>query len=86
LRLDAGVPPDTPGDAETNEEKMDARSTGARWEYNVVKLGPSSSLSSREVLNELGLEGWELVTFQPTGERAYPGEGTYFLKRPLFSG
>jgi hypothetical protein len=69
----------------TKEEKMDARSTGARWEYNVVKLGPSTSLGSRELLNDLGLQGWELVTFQPTGERAYPGEGTYFLKRPLIS-
>ena len=62
---------------------MDARGSGVRWEYNVVKLGPSASPQSREFLNQLGSEGWELVSFQPTGERAYPGEGTYFFKRAL---
>jgi hypothetical protein len=64
---------------------MDPRSPAVRWEYNVQKLGPSDSLSSRDFLNELGGEGWELVAFQPTGERAYPGEGTYVFKRPLAS-
>jgi hypothetical protein len=57
-----------------------------RWEYNVEKLGPSASLKAREFLNRLGEAGWELVSFQPTGERAYPGEGTYFFKRPLVEG
>jgi hypothetical protein len=65
---------------------MDPRSPAVRWEYNVQKLGPSASLSSRDFLNELGREGWELVAFQATGERAYPGEGTYFFKRPLAPG
>jgi hypothetical protein len=65
---------------------MDSRSPAVRWEYNVQKLGPSASLSHRDFLNQLGLDGWELVTFQPSGERAYPGEGTYFFKRPLSEG
>jgi len=34
------------------------------------------------VLNDLGAQGWDMIAFQPSGERAYPGEGTYFLKRP----
>lgn len=62
---------------------MDPRSPAIRWEYNVQKLGPSASLSNLEFLNELGFAGWELVAFQPLGERAYPGEGTYYFKRPL---
>lgn len=52
------------------------------WQYKVVKLGPSSSIQSEALLNELGAAGWDLVAFQPSGERAYPGEGTYVLKRP----
>ena len=50
--------------------------------YTVVTLGPSSSEKCEETLNQLGTDGWELVTFQPTSSRAYPGEGTYILKRP----
>ena len=56
------------------------RSSG--WTYTVVTLGPSSSEKCEEMLNQLGADGWELVTFQPTSSRAYPGEGTYILKRP----
>lgn len=55
----------------------------ARWEYSVAKLGPSASLDSAEFLNTYGSRGWELVVFQPSGERAYPGEGTYVFKRPV---
>lgn len=51
------------------------------WQYKVVKLGPSSANQGEALLNELGSAGWDLVTFQPSGERAYPGEGTYVLKR-----
>jgi hypothetical protein len=61
---------------------MDARVSNAGWEYKVVKLGPSSSNSSEAMLNELGAQGWDLVAFQPSSARAYPGEGTYTLKRP----
>jgi len=61
---------------------MDANMGKAGWEYKVVKLGPSSSNSSEQLLNQLGGDGWDLVCFQPSGARAYPGEGTYTLKRP----
>ena len=53
----------------------------AAWEYKVFKLGPSSANLDEKLLNEYGDAGWELVFFQPNGERAYPGEGTYILKR-----
>jgi hypothetical protein len=58
----------------------------AGWEYKVIKIGPSSAPNSETVLNELGNAGWDLVTFQPAGERAYPGEGAYILKRPRGTG
>jgi hypothetical protein len=61
---------------------MDAGAGRTVWEYKVVKLGPSSSLESESLLNQLGQDGWDLVAFQPSNERAYPGEGTYTLKRP----
>jgi hypothetical protein len=61
---------------------MDASQSSAGWEYKVVKLGPSSSNESEDLLNQLGGEGWDLVSFQPSSARAYPGEGTYTLKRP----
>ncbi len=57
-------------------------SPGATWEYKVFKLGPSSANLDEKLLNEYGDSGWELIFFQPNGERAYPGEGTYILKRP----
>jgi hypothetical protein len=61
---------------------MALRPDGTKWEYKTVNIGPSASLASETVLNELGADGWELIMFQPHGERAYPGEGTYYLKRP----
>jgi hypothetical protein len=61
---------------------MDALRLKAGWEYKIVKLGPSSSNESEDLLNQLGQDGWDLVSFQPSSMRAYPGEGTYTLKRP----
>jgi hypothetical protein len=61
---------------------MAASSGDSGWEYKVVKLGPSSSERSEGLLNQLGQEGWDLVSFQPSSARAYPGEGAYVLKRP----
>jgi hypothetical protein len=52
------------------------------WEYKVIKIGPSTAPTSEAVLNELGSAGWDLVGFQQANGRAYPGEGTYILKRP----
>jgi hypothetical protein len=63
----------------------DARPVIAGWEYKVIKIGPSTAPESEAVLNELGSVGWDLVDFQQAGERAYPGEGTYILKRPRTS-
>lgn len=51
------------------------------WEYKIIKVGPSASLASEALLNELGRTGWDLVTFQPSDQRAYPGEGAFYLKR-----
>ena len=50
--------------------------------HDLIKIGPSTAPESESVLNELGKVGWDLVDFQQAGERAYPGEGTYILKRP----
>jgi hypothetical protein len=63
-------------------EEMESSRRMDAWEYKHVRLGPSSSNQSEALLNRLGAEGWELVCFQPSGERAYPGEGSYTLKRP----
>ena len=54
----------------------------AAWEYKIVKVGPSASLVSEVLLNELGDAGWDLVAFQPLDQRAYPGEGAFYFKRP----
>jgi hypothetical protein len=61
---------------------MDTSRSSSGWQYKVTKLGPSSSEKCEEMLNQLGSEGWELVTFQPSNARAYPGEGSYTFKRP----
>jgi hypothetical protein len=60
---------------------MDVSNGRTAWEYKVIRLGPSSSNQSEALLNQLGLEGWDLVAFQPSSTRAYPGEGSYTLKR-----
>jgi len=52
------------------------------WEYMVTKIGPSESPRSEDVLNELGGAGWEMIAFQPSNKDAYPGEGTFYFKRP----
>ena len=51
------------------------------WEYKVINVGPSASLTSEALLNELGRTGWDLVTFQPFDQRTYPGEGAFYFKR-----
>lgn len=52
------------------------------WEYKVVRVGPSASLVSEAMLNELGRDGWDLVAFQPLDQRSYLGEGAFYFKRP----
>lgn len=51
------------------------------WEYKIIKVGPSASLMSEALLNDLGRAGWDLVTFQPFDQGAFPGEGAFYLKR-----
>jgi hypothetical protein len=63
-------------------ERQTAAAIAAGWEYKMIKVGPSNAPRAEDVLNELGAVGWELIVFQPAGERAYPGEGAYMLKRP----
>jgi hypothetical protein len=63
-------------------EKQTSAASAAGWEYKMIKVGPSTAPRAEDVLNELGAAGWDLIVFQPAGERAYPGEGAYVLKRP----
>jgi hypothetical protein len=51
------------------------------WEYKIVKVGPSTSLMSESLLNDLGRAGWDLVAFQPFEQGSFPGEGAFYLKR-----
>ena len=62
-------------------DKQTAQASAGGWEYKVIKVGPSTAPRAEDVLNGLGAEGWDLIVFQPAGERAYPGEGAYILKR-----
>lgn len=48
-----------------------------RWEYKFVSI---NGFDTVEVLNQCGLEGWELVAVTP--ESSYSGAMAYF-KRPL---
>jgi hypothetical protein len=68
--------------APTDREIAMNKPPAVAWEYRVVKVGPSASLVSEALLNELGQAGWELVVFQPLDQRSYPGEGAFYLKRP----
>src|SRR5262249_39559755 len=54
----------------------------AGWEYKGIKVGPSSAPHPKPLLNGLGGLGWDQVVYQPSGERACPGEGEYIFKRP----
>lgn len=67
-------------------DKLTGPASNAGWEYKVIKVGPSTAPHAEDVLNELGIAGWDLIVFQPAGERAYPGEGAYVLKRPRAAG
>ena len=68
----------------------------ATWEYKIVTTTPESEDDDEQVLNELGAEGWELVsvhvsevTYIEADEESEDGEGeeyveevaTYYLKR-----
>lgn len=51
------------------------------WEYKVVYV-PGVRNMSEQTMNELGWQGWELVTFQAiNNEGGTIGAGNYFFKR-----
>jgi hypothetical protein len=57
------------------------RATQAAWEYKVVYVPGARNLSEK-AMNDMGAQGWELVTFQPiNNEGGTIGAGNYFFKR-----
>jgi hypothetical protein len=53
----------------------------AEWEYKIVYV-PGARMLSEKALNELGAQGWELITFQQLNqEGATIGAGNVYLKR-----
>ena len=51
------------------------------WEYKIVEL-PTGYPDAEKQLNELGSEGWELVTVHPHAAQEQSwGEGKFILKR-----
>jgi hypothetical protein len=61
---------------------------GPKWEYNVVRLGPSNCTSEGSlngILNELGLRGWELVSYEPLSPPFTNADGTILI-RPAATG
>jgi hypothetical protein len=62
-------------------QKTRERAAQAVWEYKVVYVPGVRSMSERK-MNELGEQGWELVTFQViNNEGGTIGAGNYFFKR-----
>jgi hypothetical protein len=61
-----------------------------RWEYRILKvaiggfLGPQSDMDKLEaVLDQLGLDGWELVSVEDTSmQRGVSDDLLLFFKRP----
>ena len=51
------------------------------WEYKVIYVPGARNLSEK-AMNEMGAQGWELVTFQAiNNEGVTIGAGNYFFKR-----
>lgn len=51
------------------------------WEYKVLYI-PGVRNMSEKTMNELGAQGWELVTYQAiNNEGGTIGAGNYFFKR-----
>lgn len=58
-----------------------SRTPPIKWEYKVVYV-PGVRNISENTMNELGVQGWELVTFQAiNNEGGTIGAGNYFFKR-----
>ena len=57
------------------------RTPPIKWEYKVVYV-PGVRNMSEQTMNDLGAQGWELVTFQAiNNEGGTIGAGNYFFKR-----
>jgi hypothetical protein len=57
------------------------RAAQTTWGYRVVYV-PGVRNMSEKAMNELGAQGWELVTFQAiNNEGGTIGAGNYFFKR-----
>ena len=57
------------------------RTTQTTWEYKVVYVPGARNLSEK-AMNDMGAQGWELITFQPiNNEGGTIGAGNYFFKR-----
>ena len=51
------------------------------WEYKVIYV-PGARNMSEKAMNEMGAQGWELITFQAiNNEGVTIGAGNYFFKR-----
>ena len=60
------------------------REPRVNWEYKVVYV-PGVRNMSEKTMNELGFQGWELVTFQAiNNEGGTIGAGNYFFKRARY--
>lgn len=52
------------------------------WEYKIVSIQVVDSSKSETILNNVGQQGWELVTYDPHEPSGYPtGAGDYYFKR-----
>jgi hypothetical protein len=62
-------------------QRQPQRATQATWEYKVLYMPGIRNMSER-MMNDLGAQGWELVTFQAiNNEGGTIGAGNYFFKR-----
>ena len=60
----------------TESGKANAKTS---WEYKVLK--DTDMVEAERSLNQLGMDGWELVDFKRTEQRG-PLDGTWIFKRP----
>jgi Domain of unknown function (DUF4177) len=65
----------------TGYAQRQQRTPQTTWEYKVLFM-PGVRNMSEKTMNELGAQGWELVTYQAiNNEGGTMGAGNYFFKR-----
>ena len=63
------------------QRQQPQRAVQTNWEYKVLYV-PGVRSMSEDVMNKLGAQGWELVTYQAiNNEGGTIGAGNYFFKR-----